>query len=277
MPKIIRDLGRNKLAILGAIIVMGIIITAIFAPYLAPNSFREQDLRARLSPPSSDYPLGTDALGRCVLSRIIFGSRIALTYGIVIVSISALLGITLGLIAGFFGSYADTIIMRLVDITLSFPVLVLALAIVSALGPGLYNVMVVLGIVGWSTYARLVRGQVLSVRETDYVVAARALGASNRRMILFHILPNVIGPAIVVATLHFPSALIAASALSFLGMGAQPPIPCWGAILADGRAYLRTAHWIATFPGIAIMLTVLGFNFIGDGLRDVLDPRLRKR
>jgi peptide/nickel transport system permease protein len=273
---IFRQLKRNKLAIVGVVIVILVALTAMFAPFIAPHSYRELNILNRLSPPSKEYPLGTDHLGRCVLSRIIYGSRIALLIGVIIVAISATIGVTLGLISGHYGGIIDSIIMRLVDITLAFPVLVLAIAVAGALGPGLVNVMIALGIVGWSGYARLVRGQVLSVKENEYIEAAKAVGTSNIRIIFRHILPNVAGPIIVVATLSMPWALLAASALSFLGIGAQPPTPDWGAILAEGRGFLRRAPWIATFPGLAIMITVLGFNFFGDGLRDALDPRLRR-
>jgi len=272
---ILQRLKRNRLAFLGAVIVALVVFVAIFAPFIAPHHYAGQELEDRFLPPSIRYFLGTDALGRCILSRMIYGSRIALMIGVVIVGIQAAIGVTLGLISGFYGGRIDTIIMRLVDIMLSFPALVLALAIAATLGPGLFNVMLALGVIGWSSYARLVRGQVLSVKENDYIEAVRATGASDVRIIFRHILPNVIAPIIVMATLGMAGALLAASALSFLGLGAQPPMPCWGAILADGRGALRRAPWIATFPGLAIMVTVLGFNFLGDGLRDALDPRLK--
>jgi peptide/nickel transport system permease protein len=195
--------------------------------------------------------------------------------GVMIVGIQATIGITLGLISGYYGGRIDTIIMRLVDTMLAFPIIVLALAIAATLGPGLFNVVLALGIVGWASYARMVRGQVLSVKENDYIEAIKAIGASDVRIIFRHILPNVVAPIIVMATLGMAGALILAAAFSFLGIGAQPPTPCWGAILAAGRGFLRRAPWIATFPGLAIMITVLGFNFLGDGLRDALDPRLK--
>lgn len=272
----VRRLRRNRLASLGAVIAAIILVIAIFAPLIAPHDYARQVLEDRLLPPSMEYPLGTDHLGRCILSRLVHGSRIALMIGVMIVGIQATIGITLGLISGYYGGRIDQMIMRLVDMTLAFPALVLALAIAAALGPGLFNVMLALGIIGWSGYARLVRGLVLSVKENDYVEAARAAGASDVRLMSHHILPNVISPIIVMATLGMAGALLAASALSFLGLGAQPPAPCWGAILAGGRAYLRHAPWIATFPGLAIMVTVLGFNFLGDGLRDAFDPRLKR-
>ncbi|MCL0041438.1 ABC transporter permease [Dehalococcoidia bacterium] len=272
---VFRQLRRNKLAIVGVAIVLSVIFVAIFAPFIAPRSYSEQELRERLLPPSREYPLGTDALGRCLFSRLVYGSRIALWVGVIVVGISASIGVILGLISGYYGGIIDSIIMRLVDVTVAFPLLVLAIAIAGALGPGLTNGMIALGIVAWSTYARLVRGQVLSVKENEYIEATRAVGTGNLSIIFRHILPNVIGPIIVMATLTIPWALLAATALSFLGIGAQPPTPCWGAILSEGRGFLRQSPWIATFPGIAIMITVLGFNFFGDGLRDALDPRLK--
>ncbi|MBT9147694.1 MAG: putative D,D-dipeptide transport system permease protein DdpC [Syntrophomonadaceae bacterium] len=271
----LRGFKQNRLALLGLGVIALIVFAAIFAPFIAPHHYRTQVLEDRLLPPSIIYPLGTDSVGRCLLSRIIYGSRIALMVGVVIVGLQATIGVTLGLISGFYGGRIDIIIMRLVDIMLAFPVIVLALAIAATLGPGLFNVILALGVIGWSDYARVVRGQVLSVKENDYVEAIRATGASDLRIIFRHILPNVVAPIIVMASLGMAGALLAASALSFLGIGAQPPMPCWGAILAGGRGFLRHAWWIATFPGLAIMVTVLGFNFLGDGLRDALDPRLK--
>jgi len=271
----IERLKRNRLAVFGAVIIALIVIVAVFAPFIAPHHYARQVLRDRFQPPSMEYPLGTDNLGRCIFSRMVYGSRLALMVGVIVVGIQVAIGVTVGLISGYFGGLIDDIIMRLVDIVIAFPAIVLALAIAAALGPGLVNVMVALGVIGWSGYARVVRGQVLSVKENDYIEAIRAVGASDMRIIFRHILPNAISPIIVMATLGMAGALLAASALSFLGLGAQPPEPCWGAILAVGRDFLRRAWWIATFPGVAIMLTVLGFNFLGDGLRDALDPRLK--
>jgi len=271
----LRRLKVNNLAMVGAIIVLSLVMVAIFASHIAPRHYTEQNWRERFQPPSWTHPLGTDNIGRCVLSRIIYGSRIALKIGFIVVGIQLVIGAALGLIAGYYGGSVDNAIMRLVDIMIAFPDIVLAIAITGILGPGLYSVMIALGVVGWSGYARVTRGQVLSVKENEYIEAVRAVGASNVRIIIRHILPNVLAPIIVMATLGMAGALLAASALSFLGIGAQPPMPCWGAILAGGRDFLRRAWWIVTFPGIAIMLTVLGFNFLGDGLRDALDPRLK--
>jgi len=271
----LRRFKQNKPAVLGMGIIVLIAFTAIFSPFIAPHHYTRQVLRDRFQPPSMEYPLGTDNLGRCIFSRMVYGSRLALMVGVIVVGIQVAIGVTVGLISGYFGGLIDDIIMRLVDIVIAFPAIVLALAIAAALGPGLVNVMVALGVIGWSGYARVVRGQVLSVKENDYIEAIRAIGASNARIIFRHILPNVLAPIIVMATLGMAGALLAASALSFLGLGARPPAPCWGAILAGGRDFLRRAWWIATFPGVAIMFTVLGFNFLGDGLRDALDPRLK--
>lgn len=271
----LQRLRRHKLAFFGAVIIAVIVFVAIFAPFIAPHHYARQVLEDRFRPPSMEYPLGTDHLGRCLFSRMVYGSRIALMIGVMIVAIQGTIGISLGLISGFYGGRIDTVIMRLVDIMIAFPAIVLALAVAAVLGPGLFNVMLALGVIGWTDYARVVRGQVLSVKENDYIQAVRAAGASDVRIMFRHILPNVMAPIIVMATLGMAGALLAASALSFLGLGAQPPMPDWGAILADGRGALRRAPWIATFPGLAIMVTVLGFNFLGDGLRDALDPRLR--
>lgn len=252
-------------------------VVAIFAPFIAPYHFTKPiDLGNSLAPPNSEHWLGTDRLGRDVFSRLVYGSRIALKIGVLIVAVQVLIGVTTGLMAGAFGGAIDSIIMRIVDIFLSFPVLVLALAISAALGPGLYNVIIALGLVGWTSFARLVRGDVLNIKENDYIEAAKAIGGSKSRIILHHILPNVISSIIVLATLTFPGALLASAALSFFGLGAQPPAPSWGSMVADGRGYLFQAPWISTSAGIAILITVLGFNLLGDGLRDSLDPRMKE-
>jgi len=270
-----RRLKKNKLAMIGLGIVLTLILVAIFAPWIAPYDPTEPDLTSSLAPPSKEHPFGTDRLGRDVFSRVIYGSRIALVVGVLIVAVQAMIGVPLGLLAGYYGGTIDNVIMRIVDILLSIPSLVLALAIASALGPGLYNVIIAFGVIGWTRFARLVRAEVLSIREKEYIEAAKATGERDVAILIKHILPNVMPTIIVIATLTMPSALILASALSFLGLGAQPPTPDWGAILAEGRVYLRQAPWISTFPGLAIMFTVLGLNFLGDGLRDALDPRLR--
>ncbi len=275
------SLRRGRTGLVGAIIVVTMVITGVFAPLLAPHSPTIQDLEKRLRPPAwmagsnpSDV-LGTDQLGRDILSRIVYGSRVSLTVGVMAVAISGGLGVLLGLVAGYYGGFADTVIMRVADIQLAFPFILLAILIVAIVGSGLQNIIIVLGIAGWMLYARIVRGEVLSVREQEYVQAARSIGAGDLRILLRHILPNVMAPVIVIATFAVANVIIAEAALSFLGLGVEPSIPTWGGMLADGRAYVGTAWWLATFPGLAIMLTVLGINLIGDWVRDILDPRLR--
>ncbi|MEA3293555.1 MAG: nickel transporter permease, partial [Euryarchaeota archaeon] len=220
---------------------------------------------------------GTDNLGRCMLSRIIYGARISLQIGIIVVGITSVIGITLGMIAGYYGGVLDELIMRGVDILLVFPGIILALVIAGILGPGLFNVMLALAIVGWTGYARVVRGVVLSVKEKEYVESARALGVGDWYIITRHILPSCVAPIIVIATLGMAYVILAAAALSFLGLGAQPPTPEWGSMLNNGKNFMRTAPHLTIFPGLAIMITILAFNFIGDGLRDALDPRLREK
>lgn len=273
----LKRLKRHRLATAGVIIIVLLILIAVSAPFVSPYDPLKQNYDELLLPPSTQHWLGTDDLGRDMLSRIIYGSRYALLIGVAIVIIEMAIGVTLGLIAGFFGGFIDTAIMRFVDIMLSLPMLVLGLAIAGALGGGLLNVILAIGIIGWVQFSRLIRGEVLSVRISTFVEATRATGASNFRILIRHILPNTAASIIVLATLMIPDAILTSAALSFLGIGAQPPTPEWGLILSSGRNYLSTAWWIATFPGLAIMLTVLGFNFLGDGLRDALDPKLRGR
>jgi peptide/nickel transport system permease protein len=268
-----RYLKRNKLAIMGLTIILSLILISIIAPLIAPHDPLDQNLDNRLLEPCGEYPLGTDDLGRCILSRIIYGTRISLEIGIIVVGITSGFGVVLGGFAGYYGGILDEIIMRLVDIMLSFPGIILALAIAGALGPSLFNVMLALTFVHWTSYARVVRGSVLSVKEKEFVESVRALGANNLYIMTHHILPNVIAPVIVMATLGMGHVILSAAALSFLGLGAQPPIPEWGAMLNSGRAFMRTAPSLTIFPGLAIMITVLAFNFLGDGLRDALDPR----
>jgi peptide/nickel transport system permease protein len=268
---------RSKSAVIGLIIIAIIIAVALLAPYLAPHDPYDQHLLKRLSPPSKTHLLGTDGHGRDLLSRIIYGSRISLTIGLISIGIGLGIGVPLGLAAGYGGRVWDDAIMRLIDIMLAFPGILLALAVVAILGPGLFNVMVAIGIWSIPMFTRIVRGSVLSLKEEDYIEGALAVGASKFRVGVRHLLPNCIAPIMVLASLRLATAILSAAALSFLGLGAQPPTPDWGAMLAEGRKYLRTAWWFATFPGLAIMFTVLGFNLLGDGLRDVLDPRLRGR
>ncbi len=264
---------KNKLALVGAVIVVGLIFLAIFADFIAPYDPLAQNIILKLKPPSSVHWFGQDPLGRDILSRMIYGSRISLKVGIATVSISLTLGLIIGSISGYYGGLVDELFMRIVDILMAFPGILLAIAMVAVLGPDLNHVILALCLIGWVGYARLVRGQVLSVRELDYVTAAQALGASSVRVIALHIIPNLIAPVIVEATFGMAGAILAEASLSFLGLGVQPPTPSWGAMLNEGRQYLLLAPHTTTFPGIAIMLVVLGFNFLGDGLRDYLDVK----
>ena len=272
-----RRLLRNFAFTSGALLTIILIVAALAAPLLSPYDPDVQDTMRRLEAPSHQHPLGLDDLGRDVLSRILWGARVSLRVGFSVVVIASLIGVSLGAIAGYFGGAADVIIMRICDILLAFPGILLAIALVAVLGPSLNNVILALGTIGWVGYARLVRGQVLKVREMEYVTAAEALGARSMRVILRHVLPNVINPVIVMATLGLAGAILAEAALSFLGLGVQPPTPSWGAMLTSGRRYLGIANHLAIYPGAAIMLAVMGLNFLGDGLIDALDPKYRKR
>lgn len=267
---------RNFAFSAGLLLTVLLVVAALAAPLLAPHDPNFQDTSRRLEAPSDEHLLGLDDLGRDVLSRIVYGARVSLRVGFSVVIIASLIGITLGAIAGYFGGIADMLVMRLCDILLAFPGILLAIALVAVLGPSLNNVVLALATIGWVGYARLVRGQVLKVREMEYVTAAKALGARSPRVIVLHVLPNVINPVIVMATLGLAGAILAEAALSFLGLGVQPPTPSWGAMLTAGRRYLGLANHLAIFPGAAIMLAVMGLNFLGDGLIDALDPKYRK-
>ena len=266
----------NFALVSGAIATIALVIVALTAPWLAPYDPNAQDTSRRLEGPSSDHLLGLDDLGRDVASRVIYGARVSLRVGFSVVIITALVGIILGSIAGYFGGFMDTAIMRISDMLLAFPGILLAIALVAVLGPSLNNVVLALSVIGWVSYARLTRGQVLKVREMEFVTAAEALGARSPRVIFRHLLPNVISPVIVQATLGLAGAILAEASLSFLGLGVQPPTPSWGAMLTTGRQYLGIADHLAIYPGIAIMLAVMGLNFFGDGLIDALDPKYRK-
>lgn len=270
-----REFKKNKLARLGLYTILGIVAIAILAPVLSPYEPMEQILEDSLQGPSAKHFFGTDDLGRDIFTRVLYGSRIALMVGVIVISIGMTFGVTIGVIAGYFGGLVDTIIMRLIDVLLAFPFFLLAIIISGTLGPGLFNAMIAVGIASLPSYSRLARGQTLSVKENEYVQAAIALGCSNTRIIFKHILPNIMGPIIVYATLRVSTAILGTAGLSFLGLGAQPPTADWGAMLSQGRKFMILAPWLTIFPGIAIMITVLGFNFLGDGLRDALDPRLR--
>lgn len=271
-----RRLRRNRGAMTGLYLIIILAIVAGLAQQLAPYDPAKVAAGASLEPPNREHPLGTDPLGRDIFSRLIHGARISLRVGLVSVGIAALSGTTLGLIAGYYGRWLDLTIMRLIDLLLAFPNVLLALAIIAILGPGIFNLMIAVGISATPGYARLVRGSVLSIKENIYVEAAVAVGVPDRLIIWRHILPNVLAPVIIFSTLGMAGAILTGAALSFLGLGVQPPTPEWGTMLSEGRNYLRIAWWIATFPGLAIMVTVLSINMLGDGLRDALDPRLKR-
>ena len=278
----LRNLWRRKLSLFGVLVVAGVVFAAIFAPVVAPHDPIIQEIEHKLLPPfwmegaNPSYWLGTDHLGRDILSRLIYGSRVSLLVGLSAVLISGGLGVTLGLIGGFKGGRLDDVIGRLGDIQLAFPFTLLALAIMAVLGTGVWKTVAVLGVAGWVIYARVVRSEVLALREREFVIASQALGNNDGATIRRHILPNVIGTLIVLSTLEVPRVIIAESALTFLGLGIQPPTVTWGGMLADGRNYITTHWWVATFPGLALQITVLGLNLMGDWLRDTLDPRLKQ-
>jgi peptide/nickel transport system permease protein len=263
------------LARVGGAIVLAVLLAALLAIVWSPYSPTQQDIRNLLKPPSLAHPLGTDELGRDTLTRAMFGAQASLEVGIIAVGISLFVGSALGLVAGYLRGLTDAVIMRIMDGLLALPTLVLALAITAMLGPSLNNAMLAIGVTGVPIFARLVRGQVLSVRELEYIQAARSLGAGDLRMMLKHVLPNVLAPIVVQASLAMPTAILAEAGLSFLGLGVQPPTPSWGAMLNTAKGYLQQDAWLAIAPGVAIFVTVLGFNFLGDAVRDALDPRLR--
>ncbi|WP_273692053.1 ABC transporter permease [Ketogulonicigenium vulgare] len=283
MMSFLRALLRSKGGLIGAIILLVLVAVAIGAPLLdLPNPIRG-DLRARLVGPTWEglfapgaHPFGTDPNGRDILARVIYGARISLSIALAAVLLGALIGVTLGIVAGFTGGWVDAILMRLVDMQLAFPLVLFALLVVAALGPSLTNLIIVLGITSWTQYARIVRGQVLALREREFVLSARAAGAGSLRIMARHILPNVMTPVLVVGTLELARIIVMDAALSFLGLGVQPPTPSWGRMLADGRVYITSAWWVVTFPGLAIALTVLSVNLLGDWLRDYFDPKARQ-
>lgn len=266
---------RSPLTVLGLIIVVVFALLAITAPVIAPYSPIKQTLSQRLKPPSLEHWMGTDQLGRDVWSRMLYGSQISLTIGLVVVVSAGMFGTLVGLIAGYRGGRVDEALMRITDIFFAFPALILAMAIAGALGPSLTNAMIAIAVVSWPVYARLVRGQVLALREREFVEAARAVGVSTPRILWRHLLPNTIAPILVQVSFDMGGAILIAAGLSFIGFGAQPPTPEWGVMISDGRKYVTTQPWLPLFPGLAILFTVAAFNLIGDGLRDALDPRLR--
>lgn len=271
-----RRARRIRNLLIGGSIVGLLIVITIFASWIAPfDPVRDADLDNYLRPPGDLFVLGTDTFGRDVFSRIVHGARVSLGVGIV-VQISALtVGMTLGLLSGFYGGWTDNIIMRTAEIIFAFPGLLFAIAIMAVIGPSLFNVFLALGLVSWTSLARVIRGAVLSIKQQEYIEAARVLGASNARVLFRHVLPNTVAPAIILVTLGIGGAILAEASLSFLGLGAQPPTPSWGSMLSTGRDYLLQAPWLSIYPGLAIFLTVMGFNLLGDGLRDLLDPRMQ--
>jgi peptide/nickel transport system permease protein len=270
-----RRLMRDRAAMAGLVVIALLVIIAALAPAIVPYPPNDQSFRIKLEPPSGEHWLGTDEFGRDVLSRVLVGTRVALLVGIVPVVIALVLGVTLGLLAGYYGGTIDQIVMRLIDILLAFPWLLLAIGIVAVLGPGINNVIIAVAIVYIPAFARIVRGSVLSIKEKEFVEAARAMGQPDSRIIAKHVLANAWAPIIVLSTLSIGQAIIYAAGLSFIGLGTQPPDADWGVMLTSGREYLRDAPWLGFFPGLAILITVLAFNLFGDGLRDALDPRLR--
>ncbi len=267
---------RNRYAVAGGLIVALFALIALAAPVIAPYDPIAQDYMSLLQGPSLAHPFGTDNFGRDILSRVMYGGRISLTIGFLGTALGVLIGVTIGILAGYYGGWLDSVLMRLLDILLAFPGLLLAITIIAVLGVGAVNVVVAIGIFSVPTFARVLRGSILSLKEADFVTAARAAGADDRRLMVVHLLPNAIQPVLVIATLRLGTAILTAASLSFLGLGIRPPSPEWGAMLSDGRDYLQAAPHVAIFPGLAILITVLALNLLGDGLRDALDPKMRK-
>lgn len=274
--RFVRVLRRNAMFILGLIIVLGVTFAAVFAPLIAPFDPNELHLDAILKAPCAEFPLGTDRLGRDVLSRLLYGGRVSLWVGFVAVGISISIGALLGLVSGYFGGLVNEIVMRFVDIMLCFPSFFLILAVVAFLEPSLFNIMVVIGLTSWMGVARLVRAETLTLREREFVSAARLAGTSTWRIMTRHILPNAMAPVTISAILGIGGAILIESGLSFLGLGVQPPQASWGNMLMDGKSVIEEASWLSLFPGLAILITVLGYNLLGESLRDFLDPRLKK-
>jgi peptide/nickel transport system permease protein len=270
-----RTMTRNRLVLAGLIMVVGLILIAVLAGPIAPYDPIANNVRAALQPPSAYYYFGTDRFGRDVFSRVIYGSRLSLFVALVSVAISAVVGVALGLVSGYYRGWIDNLIGRVMDVFFSFPALLLAIGVAAMLGPGLNNAIIAIAVVYAPVFGRVVRGPVLVERGKEYVEAARVIGASSPRVVLRHVFPNVLSPLIVQATITLSQAILVEAYLSYLGLGTQPPFPSWGTMLQEGRTFLETAPWMSIFPGLAIMLTVLAFNLLGDGVRDVLDPRSR--
>lgn len=267
---------RNRLALSGLVLVSGLFLVSLLAPWLAPFDPNFIDIQAILMPPSSIHLMGTDSLGRDVFSRIIFGSQISLKVGFVAVGLATVIGVFLGAVAGYYGGWVDNLLMRLVDLMLCFPTFFLILAVIAILEPSIWNIMIIIGLTGWMGVARLVRAEFLTLREREFVQAARALGARDGRIIFRHLLPNALAPVMVSATLGVAGAILTESALSFLGLGVQPPTPSWGNILTAGKDNIEIAWWLSVFPGLAILITVMGYNLLGEGIREAIDPRLKE-
>lgn len=269
-------LKRSPMAVIGLVLIVILFLMAIFAHAITPYTYSKQNLMHAFEPPSAQYIFGTDEFGRDIFSRIVYGARISLQVGFIAVGISMFIGGFLGALAGYYGGKIDNFIMRIMDVLLSIPSILLAIAIAASLGPGLFNLMIAVGISAIPNYARIVRGSVLSIRGQEFVEAAKAVGSSDLRIIFKHIIPNCTAPIIVQATLGVATAILTAAGLSFIGLGIQPPIPEWGAMLSGGRSYIRDYPYMTLFPGLAIMITILALNFVGDGLRDALDPKLKR-
>jgi peptide/nickel transport system permease protein len=272
---LLRDIRRNRLALVGSLVAVVMMVAAVAAPILVPFQFDTQSLPHRLEPPSHQHWFGTDELGRDILSRVLHGTQVSLLVGFSVVLVSSLLGLMAGSVAGYYGGWFDEVLMRLVDVLLAFPGILLAIALVAFWGPGLGKLILALIAVGWVGYARLVRGQILKVKQLDFVKAARSLGATDLHIILRHLIPNIIQPVLVQASIGMAGAILSEASLSFLGLGVPPPLPSWGAMLNDGRSHLFDSPHLVVFPGLATMLAVVAFNFLGDGLREILNPRLR--
>lgn len=273
----LRDLASHRLSIIGGILLVALAIIAIFAPQLAPYSPTEVDPTAIRTPPSTGHPFGTDSLGRDILSRVIFGTRIAFQIAITSMAFAFIFGSLMGTFAGYYGDKVDSTVRTAIDISWAFPAIILGLAIASILEPNLTTVLIAIALVYWGIFARLVRGEVLSLRELDFIKAAEAVGLTDTRIMFRHLIPNAIIPAFVVLTLQMGNAIAVAASLSFLGLGVQPPTPSWGIMLSAGRQYIASAWWISVFPGLAIVLMIMSLNFLGEGLRDTLDPKLKDK
>jgi peptide/nickel transport system permease protein len=272
---VVKHLFRNPLSLVGIVIILGLCILALLAPYIAPHDPYATDPINKLQPPSKRNPMGTDGLGRDVWSRVLYGTRISLWIAFLILIISGTLGTVIGIISAYLGGFWDNVLMRITDIFMAFPQLILAMAVAAALGPSLTNVVLAISFGAWTVFARLARSRAIAVVQEDFVEAARACGAGHFRLLFVHILPLALSPVIIQGTLSMGGIILTAAGLGFLGFGAQPPSPEWGLMVSEGRNFMPHAWWVSTFPGLAIMITVLGFNLLGDGIRDILDPRMR--